>query len=602
MHHVPSLRLQARPLTTLLLLLACAFEACAADTYNLSNRQLSIPSVAVGSVTFTNMVVTVASIVSGPNGTSGNGSGDTYSPASNELTVPSVIVAGTTYYNVVVTVAGLVSIGGVSGADTYSGGNLDVSLAQLGGTVYDNVVVTVGTIVSFAGGMPALGPDSYDSLTNRLTVPAVQVGSMVYTNVVVTVGKLLSVGGIRSTTQEANLHSFSGNGGLTNSQDGAQIEAGLIQGSDGNLYGTAYQGGQYNMGAVIRITTGGTESVFYSFSGTSGVVGVTDGTNPAAGLIEDSHGNFYGTTQYGGAYGEGTVFKITSAGVETVLHSFGPFGSSDGAYPSAALVLGKDGNYYGTTKSGGANGVGTVFRISTAGAESVIYSFSGDQGISGSTDAAEPYSPLLLGSDGNFYGTTAYGGTYDQGSVFRITTAGAESVIYSFSGNGGSHDSTDGALPYAGLIQASDGNFYGVTEFGGLHSEGTVFRISAAGAYAELYSFSGGPIGIHGSTDAAQPVSALIQGSDGNFYGTSFRGGSVDSGTVFKISTAGVESVLYSFTGSIEGTGGTSGSTDGGGPEGMILGSNGTFYGTTEYGGAYDEGAVFSLATVDPPQ
>ena len=216
--------------------------------------------------------------------------------------------------------------------------------------------------------------------------------------------------------------------GQAGSLDGAYPYAGLLQGKDGNFYGTASYGGAYGAGAVFRITPAGAESVIYSF----GAGGNLDAAVPYGGLVQDSNGNFYGTTSSGGSYNAGAVFRITSSGVEKVLYSFSGAlsGSTDGAYPNAGLISASDGNYYGTTSLGGRYGSGTVFRITPSGAESVLYSFSGDGGTAGSTDGVYPYARLTLGSDGNFYGTTSAGGTYDTGAVFRVTAAGSGAVLY----------------------------------------------------------------------------------------------------------------------------------------------------------------------------
>jgi uncharacterized repeat protein (TIGR03803 family) len=329
---------------------------------------------------------------------------------------------------------------------------------------------------------------------------------------------------------------------------------GLIQGSDGNFYGTTYQGGTANAGSIFMITPAGVETMLYSFAGG------TDGSNPTA-LIQGSDGNFYGTTD-GGATCCGTVFKITPAGVETVLHSFA--GGTDGSNPTA-LIQGSDGNFYGTT-NGGATSSGTVFKITPAGVETVLHSFAAN-----GTDGVVP-TALIHGSDGNFYGTTA-GGPSGNGTVFKITPAGIETVLHSFAANG-----TDGVEPTV-LIQGSDGNFYGTTNRGGSSGNGIVFKITPAGVETVLHSFAGG-------ATAASARNALIEGSDGNFYGTTWQGGTANAGTIFMITPAGVETVLYSFAG---------GTTDGSDPTALIQGSDGNFYGTTFTGGAYGLGTLFKF-------
>jgi uncharacterized repeat protein (TIGR03803 family) len=324
-----------------------------------------------------------------------------------------------------------------------------------------------------------------------------------------------------------------------------------------------------------------TETNLYSFVGFP-----TDGNGPEAGLVQGSDGNFYGTTDIGGTNNDGTVFRISPSGTYTNLYSFvGP--PSDGYQPTAGLVQGSDGNFYGTTYEGGTSancdgvGCGTVFRISPSGNYTQLYSFAGPP------DGAQPYAGLVQGSDGNFYGTTEHGGSgscsLGCGTVFRISPSGTETNLHSFAGS-----PTDGAYPSAGLVQGSDGNFYGTTQVGGTNpcQCGTVFRISSSGSYTTLYSFVGYP------NDGVDPR-GLVQGSDGNFYGTTQVGGTNDDGTVFRISPSGSYTSLYSF-GSYPG--------DGGDPAGLVQGSDGNFYGTTEHGGTNNDGTVFKLTVpLSPP-
>ena len=405
---------------------------------------------------------------------------------------------------------------------------------------------------------------------------------------------------------ETVIHSFAGG-----ANDGISPVAALVQGTDGNFYGTTQTGGPSGQGTVFKITSAGVEAVLYSFTGG------TDGSNPYAAVIQGADGNFYGTTRSGGTSNNGTMFKVTPGGVETVLHSFAG-GTTDGSFPQASVVQGADGNFYGTNSDGGASKSGNFIKITPTGTETVIYSFnSGPEGQSpvglvqandgdfygtthsggmggngtvfkvtsggletalysfagGTTDGYYP-SPLIQGSDGNFYGTTQLGGTSNAGTVFRITPAGAESVLYSFAGG------TDASQPQAALIQGSDGNFYGTSLVGGVHSQGTVFKITPSGLETAVYSFTGGP-------DGGQPHAALIQGADGNFYGTTSSGGTSGEGTVFKITPAGVVSVLYSFTG---------GTTDGSFPyAALVQAGDGNFYGTTNSGGTSGQGTVFKI-------
>jgi uncharacterized repeat protein (TIGR03803 family) len=304
---------------------------------------------------------------------------------------------------------------------------------------------------------------------------------------------------------ETLLWSFGGTG------DGASPQAGLIQASDGNFYGTTTGGGAANnAGTAFKLTPAGVETVIWSFGGTS-----NDGANPATGLIQASDGNFYGTTTNGGIHGSGTVFKLTSAGVESVLWSFG--GAGDGANPQAGLIQASDGNFYGTTKGGGTHGYGTVFKLTPAGVETVLWSFGG------TGDGAWPFASLIQASDGSFYGTTNIGGANNAGTVFKLTPAGVATVLWSFGG------ASDGASPWAGLIQATDRNFYGTTQGGGVNNTGTIFRLTPSGAETVLHSF-----GRNDTSDGTNPFAGLIQATDGNLYGTTIGGGTNLKGTVFK--------------------------------------------------------------------
>jgi uncharacterized repeat protein (TIGR03803 family) len=588
---LPFMRYFVRSLATVLVLLVGCGVAWA-DAYNPANNELTISSLVIGGATYSDMVVTVGGIVSGPAGKSPNGSADSYDPGTGQLAVQSVTVGSASFFNVVVTVAGLVSIGAVSGADSYSNGELSIAFVQYGGVVYEHVVVTVGGILGWQGGMPTAGSDTYNSLTNQLHIAAVQVGSAVFTNAVVSVGKLLAVGGVYGINEESIFYSFSGDGGLGYT-DGSEPYGGLVQDSAGNFYGTTYQGGLNADGVAYKITPAGVESVLHTFgNGADGIVPVTS-------LIEGVDGNFYGVAPFGGLYGSGCVFEITPAGVESVVYSFtgagGISGSTDGATPSAALVLGRDGDFYGVTLDGGANDAGTFYKVTPGGNETVLYSFSG-----GSTDGSTPRWSLILGRDGNFYGTATGGGPQGAGAIFKVTSGGVESVLYFFCATSGCSDSTNPTS----LLQASDGNFYGTSGAGGAYGEGTVFKITPAGAEVVLYSFggcSGGTCGARISSDGLGPNS-LIQASDGNFYGTTDEGGahyqeiSNEGGTIFKVTSTGVETVLYSFAG------GVSGSKDGVSPINLIQASDGNFYGVTEFGGAYGRGTVFKLTPVVPVQ
>ena len=336
--------------------------------------------------------------------------------------------------------------------------------------------------------------------------------------------------------------------------DAANPQGALIQASDGNFYGTSP-----NSGGIFRITPAGVETVLYSFTGLGDVTGST------ASLIQASDGNFYGTAPYGGAVNNGGVFKVTPAGVETVLYSF--TGGSDATAPSTALIQASDGNFYGTTPKGGANGLGTVFKVTPAGVETVLYSFAGG------SDGSAPLAALIQASDGNLYGTTASGGTSNQGTVFKVTLAGAETVLYSFAGG------NDGGLPAAALIQASDGNLYGTTASGGASGQGTTYKLTLSGAEKVLYSFTGG-------TDGGAPVTPLIQAGNGSFYGTNQAGGANSNGELFNLTLSGTLSTTYAFNSP----------SNGEGPKSLVVGSDGTLYGITTLGGSNNVGTVFTIS------
>jgi uncharacterized repeat protein (TIGR03803 family) len=360
------------------------------------------------------------------------------------------------------------------------------------------------------------------------------------------------------------LHSFNGT-------DGLLPDAALVQGTDGNFYGTTAAGGAHHQGTVFKIDSAGNLTTLHSFSGFP-----LDGAAPTAGLVQGADGNFYGTTASGGMFFQGTVFRMTPAGMLLVMHSFNGF-MGEGAIPAAGLVQGSDANFYGTTVSGGAHYKGTVFKITSLGALTTLHSF-GD--VSG--DGVKPTAGLVQGTDGNFYGTTASGGTHYQGTAFQITPAGAVSVLHSFSAS-----TTEGAVPVAGLVQGSDGNFYGTTAIGGMHYQGTVFNVDSMGNFTTLHSLTGYP------NEGAGPVAGLMQGSDGNFYGTTAAGGIHYQGTAFKITPTGNLTTLHSFSGS---------PSEGAGPvAGLVQGSDGNFYGTTALGGTHGVGTVFSLSTSAAP-
>jgi uncharacterized repeat protein (TIGR03803 family) len=316
---------------------------------------------------------------------------------------------------------------------------------------------------------------------------------------------------LTSTGKEKVFYSFTG------TPDGENSYAGLIRDAAGNFYGTTLGGGNapcsyeknIGCGTVFKLDSASTETVLHSFAGPP------DGYAPRGGLIRDAQGNLYGTTSFGGAYGNnGTVFKLDSAGTETVLHSF--TGSLDGAYPLADLIRDAQGNLYGTTDLGGVSGYGSVFKLDSTGSLTVLHSFAGG------ADGANPSSGMINDPQGNLYGTTYAGGVYSYGTVFKLTPTGVETVLYSFAGN------PDGSNPSGGLVRDAQGNLYGTTSFGGAYYYGTVFKLTPNRTETVLYSFTSG-------NDGGLPYAPLIRDKQGNLYGTTNVGGTYNYGTVFEV-------------------------------------------------------------------
>jgi uncharacterized repeat protein (TIGR03803 family) len=316
----------------------------------------------------------------------------------------------------------------------------------------------------------------------------------------------------------------------------------LVQGSDGSLYGTILEGGSNQnplgtgYGVIFRITTSGSYTVIHSFVG-------SDGIYPTA-LVFGPDGNLYGATARGGANDSGTIFKISVSGAFTSLYSFQPDGFGYEADPSR-LTLGNDGNFYGMTANDGANSCGSIFRITPDGTFTTLYSFPADSAPAGGNDG------LLLAIDGSFYGITS-----EQPQLFRITTAGVFTTIHRFVNNEGSGTNT--------LAQGADGNFYGMSTDGGAQNAGTVFQVTPTGVVTILHSF----------TPSTSPGTSLVDGGDGSFYGT-MAGGESSScacGAIFRVSPSGTFTMTYYFNGV----------TDGGAPGSSLLrGSDGKLYGDT---------------------
>ncbi len=337
----------------------------------------------------------------------------------------------------------------------------------------------------------------------------------------------------------------------------------ILQGSDGYFYGTGYEYGATGDGGVFRISADGTgETLLYSFRGGS------DGAFPYSGIYQVSSGDIYGLTDAGGTHNQGVLYQMALDGTETVLHSFGA--GSDASTPEyTTLVQGSDGYLYGTTYQGGTNGEGAAFKIKPDGTGyNVIYSFGTTQ-----AEGYNPISGMVFGTDGNLYGITSFGGSNNKGLAFKLTTSGTFTPLHSFGGSG------DGDYPQAALTLGRDGNFYGTTSSGGAHSLGVVFKMTPTGTESVIYVFG------TNANDGSQPYEPLIEGSDGNFYGLCYQGGSSNQGTFFVVSpTTGQEVTLHTFTG---------GGTDGQLPVGLILGRDGHFYGDTLEGGTANSGIFF---------
>ncbi|MGC9949352.1 MAG: choice-of-anchor tandem repeat GloVer-containing protein [Bryobacteraceae bacterium] len=336
----------------------------------------------------------------------------------------------------------------------------------------------------------------------------------------------------------------------------------LVQGTDGMFYGTTRIGGAYGSGTVFKVSTSGVVTTLHSFCAKSNC---PDGRAPTGSLVLGTDGNLYGTTEYGGgAKDDGTVFKITSAGELTTLISFD---GTNGAEPVTGLVQGGSGNFFGTTYGGGASDDGTVFQITPSGTLTTLHSFGY------TTDGAFPYGALLEASNGNLYGTTYEGGATGYGTLFEIAANGTLNTLYTF-------DSTDGAYPEGGLIETTSGKLCGTTYKGGSGGDGAIFDATLAGAVTPVHSFT--------SNGGSDPVSGVIQATDGNLYGTTTTTGSGGSGygTVFRMTAGGTFTTLHTFA-----------DTDGAYVyDGLVQGTDGSFYGVTEEGGSSNNGTVFKLS------
>jgi uncharacterized repeat protein (TIGR03803 family) len=355
--------------------------------------------------------------------------------------------------------------------------------------------------------------------------------------------------------------------------DGASPQGALVQTTNGDLYGTTPGGGLYNTvdgsaGTIFKITPRGVLTTVYNFCS---LANCADGSNPQEGLVQATNGYLYGTTQQGGKYGSGTVFKITPGGSLTTLYSFCSPGCTDGANPFAGLIQASNGDLYGTTAGGGsgtgAEGSGTIFKITPSGKLTTVHTFCSQ---SLCPDGSEPLAGLIQATNENFYGTTLAGGAHGAGTVFKLTPGGALTTLHSFCSK---TNCADGSNPESALVQATNGDFYGTTVAGGgTNNLGTVFEITSAGKLTTLHSFCAQTP----CTDGYNPFAGLIQATDGNLYGTVPSGGDLmaPGGTIYEITTGGSFRTLYSFT------------DEGNQPSAaLVQDTNGDLYGTTTLGG-----------------
>jgi uncharacterized repeat protein (TIGR03803 family) len=402
------------------------------------------------------------------------------------------------------------------------------------------------------------------SLTSNLMVSDISLSDAgTYTVIVTnTLGSVTSAPAILSVVSFtapgvtfSNLYSFTGNA------DGGNPN-GLIQETNGDFYGTTQDGGTNSAGTLFQMTPAGLVTTLNTFGSTG-----NSGAFPSSELVQGEDGNLYGTTESGGTSQDwGTIFRTTTNGDLTSLVLFN---GANGGFPYRKMIQGTDGNFYGTTLAGGGDGDGTVFQMTPNGTLTTLASFN-------YVDGFDP-NELAEGIDGNFYGTTFEGGSNGDGSIYKISTNGVLTNLVSFNYTNG------GFLPYSGLFETANGDFFGTTYEGGTNGQGTLFKMSLAGQVTSLYSFTGGDDGGH-------PAAPLLQGKDGNFYGTTATGGTYGNGTAFRMTPNGAVTTLAEFDG-----------YDGANPQaGLVQGMDGNLYGTTENGGADDMGVIFRISITSP--
>jgi uncharacterized repeat protein (TIGR03803 family) len=502
-------------------------------------------------------------------GTNLSDGGNISGSATTNLTISGATLADAgTYWLIISNSAGTVqSAGAVLVVEPFLVSSAPTSLTLLAGATWTFTVDIESDLpVSYQwqlnGTNLSDGLDFSGSETSNLTVTATLADAGTYTvaftnaagstnfSVFLTVITPFSRG-----TTLSNIYSFTGG------NDGANPKAALLPASDGDFYGTTSGGGAYGNGVVFRVSATGSNATLYSFGAdTTGV----DGAGPVAALVAGNDTNFYGTTEFGGLDGDGTVFEVTTAGSLTTLDAF----SSIYGWPVGALVLDTNGYFYGGTL------MGDFFQMGSGGALTNLF----DAPVEGTGFS----STLLIGADGNLYGASEDGGTNGDGYVFCLTTNGAFSTLYSFTAG------ADGANPGGPLIQDGDGAFYGSTTSHGANGFGTIFKLTTNGTLSVLYSF-GSVTNWDGSAQDGEQANGLLLGNDGNFYGTTALGGYNGDGTVFRLTPKGEFTTMAFFDG-----------TNGANPEAaLVLGNDGYYYGTAANGGSNNAGMVFKLSV--PP-
>jgi uncharacterized repeat protein (TIGR03803 family) len=373
--------------------------------------------------------------------------------------------------------------------------------------------------------------------------------------------------------------------------DDGQSPVGLVLGTNGNFYGVTRNGGTNGDGSLFQLTVAGVETPLYSFKDGN------DGSSPGAGLTQGTNGLFYGVAEVGGSNGFGSIFSITTNGAFTALHAFvlprstktGLITNSDGYTPSAALILSTNGNFYGSAAQGGTNGYGTLFQMTHQAKVTVLYSFSNN------VDGGAPKASLFQFTNGYFYGTTTTGGSNGLGTLFQLSPVGKLTALYSFTGG------DDGGIPEAALSSGHDGSLYGTCTTGGNSDSGsgTIFKTTTNGAVTPLYSFTDtSPDAPYYNNDGADPRT-IVLGPDGSLYGAAYDGGTNGAGGIFKFSVAAGLTPLYSFN-YLNYNGATYADADGGEPMTLLLNSDGNFYGVGFAGGTNAGGVAFRVGF--PPQ